>query len=83
MGNRGMENQYSNKEYIPHLVNWQLAYAARELRHNKSVTLNCSSSETDHIIKQISSFSNYGRIKTKAYKKPDSGEVLLEIMDIQ
>ncbi|MBI3591332.1 MAG: hypothetical protein HY094_08170 [Candidatus Melainabacteria bacterium] len=75
-----MDNQSYGKEQ-PHLLNWQIAYAARELRHNKTVTLSCLKSEAGLVLEQLSSFSNASPIKTKTVNKPNSKEVYLEIIE--
>lgn len=77
-----MNHQFSSKEPVPHLINWQMAYVARELRHNKTVTLSCLKTEADDLLKQLGSFSNTGPIKTKVVNKPNSKEILLEIADL-
>lgn len=71
----------NTKEHTPHILNWQIAYAARELRHNKTVTLSCLKGETGLILEQLSSYSNTSPIKMKTVNKPNSKEVLLEIME--
>jgi len=77
-----MSSQKYSKQDMPHLVNWQMAYAARELRHNKTVTISCLSGEEGTILEQLNSFSNSGPIIMKSFKKPKSKEVLLEIADV-
>ena len=72
----------NNQQPSPHLLNWQIAYVARELRHNKTVTLSCLKNETDIVLKQLSSFSNSSPIKMKTVKKPNSQEVLVEVFQI-
>lgn len=64
-----------------HLLNWQIAYAARELRHNKTVTLSCLKTDTDLVFNKISNFSNTSPIKMITTNKPNSKEVLLEISE--
>lgn len=76
-----MKNPQYAKEQVPHILKWQLAYAARELRHKKSVTVSCLSVETKEVLEQLSSFSNSYPIMTKAVPKPNSKEVFLEIVD--
>lgn len=66
-----------------HLLNWQIAYAARELRHNKTVTLSCLKSETDLVFNQLSNFSNSSPIKMITASKPNSKEVLLEVFEVK
>ena len=72
----------SKKESIPHVVNWQIAYAARDLRIKKQATLSCLNSEKDLVLEQLGSFSNSNPIMTKSTNKPNSKEVYLEIVDI-
>ncbi len=74
-----MNNNQNTKGQAPHLLNWQLAYAARELRHNKSVTLSCLTTETGLVFEQLSSFSTLSPIQMKTVKKPNSQEVLMEV----
>ena len=76
-----MKNRQQAKEQVPHLIKWQIAYAARELRHKKSVTVSCLSTETDLVLEQLSSFSNSYPRMTKSVPKPNSKEVFLEIID--
>ena len=76
-----MNNQSFKKKQMPHIVNWQIAYAARELRHNKTVTLSCLKSETDLVLRQLSSFSYSSPIKMNTAQKQNSNEVLLEIVE--
>ncbi len=74
-----MQNQ--KKELVPHVINWQVAYAARELRHNKSVTLSCLTTEKDSFLEQINSFTHSSPISLKSVSKPNSKEVFLEIAE--
>lgn len=76
-----MTNQSNKKDQMPHITNWQIAYAARELRHNKSVTLSCLSAEKDIVFEQLSSFSNSKPIMMKSVNKPNSSEVFLQIAE--
>ena len=76
-----MSNQQFKKEPVPHIINWQIAYAARELRHNKTVTLSCLQSEAGLVFEQINSFSNKSSITAKTVCKPNSKEVFLEIAE--
>lgn len=76
-----MSNQNNKKESIPHVVKWQIAYAARELRHKKSVTLNCLEDECGLVLEELKSFSNSYPITMKTTSKPNSNEVFLEIAD--
>lgn len=76
-----MSNQHLKKEPVPHIINWQIAYAARELRHNKTVTLSCLTTEKDTVLQQLGSFSNSSPITTKSMSKPNSKEVFLEIIE--
>lgn len=74
----------NNKQYkqnTPHIMTWQVAYAARELRHNKTVTLSCLKSETGNLLEQLSLFSNSNPRSLKSVQKPNSREVLLEIIE--
>lgn len=77
-----MSYQKNTRQRVPHIVNWRMAYAARELRHNKTVTISCLMGEADNILEQLNSFSNSGPIIMKTFAKPNSKEVLLEIADI-
>lgn len=74
-------DEQNSKEYVPHLLNWQIAYTARELRHNKTVTISCLKSEAGLVLEQLSSFSNLSSIKSKTTYKPNSKEVYLEIFE--
>lgn len=74
-----MENPQYTKEQVPHVLNWQIAYAARELRHKKKVTLSCLKGDTNLILEQLCSFSNSSPVRTKTFSKPNSKEVLMEI----
>lgn len=58
---------------------WQIAYAARELRHKKTVTLSCLKSERALVIEQMNSFSYKRPIITHTIEIPDSKEIYLEI----
>lgn len=69
------------KGYMPHVVNWQIAYAARELRHNKSVTLSCLDCEKDFVYEQLNSFSNSSPIVMKTVNKANPGEVFVEFIE--
>lgn len=64
------------------IVSWQIAYAARELRQKKTVTLSCLKNEASLVLEQLSSFSNSNPQMTKATNKPNSKEVYLEIIDL-
>ena len=78
-----MYNQHQSKEPVPNnIINWQIAYAARELRQKKAVTLSCLQSETQRVLEQLSSFSNSSPVMTKSSNKPNSKEVFLEIIDV-
>lgn len=68
-----------NQQQVPHVLNWQIAYTARELRHKKKVTLSCLKGEAGLILEQICSFSNSSPIRTNTFPKPNSKEVLMEI----
>ena len=70
------------KEQAPHLIKWQIAYAARELRHKKSVTVSCLTHEATSVIEQLSSFSNSYPVMKKTLNKPGSKEVFIEIVDV-
>ena len=76
-----MNNQNNTKQQVPGVLNWQIAYAARELRHNKTVTLSCLQSEAGLVFEQINSFSNKSSITAKTVCKPNSKEVFLEIAE--
>ena len=75
-----MSNQ-NNKKESTHIVKWQIAYAARELRQKKSVTLNCLEGECGLVLEQLKSFSNSYPVTMKTISKPNSREVFLEIAD--
>ena len=70
------------KEPIKPLGIWQIAYAARELRQKKVVTLNCLKSEAQTVLEQLSSFSNSSPVMAKSSNKPNSKEIFLEIIDV-
>lgn len=70
------------KELVSNALNWQIAYAARELRHNKTVTLSCLQGEAGQVVEQLNTFSYTQPIKMKTLNKPNSKEVLLEIVEI-
>ena len=74
-----MENHQYSKEQVPHVLNWQIAYAARELRHKKKVTLSCLKGDAGLILEQICSFSNSSPVRTKTFPKSNSTEILMEI----
>ena len=74
-------HQHNNKQQQPGILNWQIAYAARDLRHNKSITLSCLKSEASTVLEQISSFSNTSQITATTISKPNSNEVFLEIAE--
>ena len=75
-----MSNQ-NLKQDLPHVTKWQIAYAARQLRQRKSVTLSCLSNEKDLLLAELSSFSNSKPIMTNSINKPNSSEVFVEIID--
>ncbi len=60
---------------------WQIAYVAKTLRQEKKVTITCLQSETPLIIEMLSAFSNSNPILRQAVSKPNSQEVLLEIVN--
>lgn len=62
-------------------ITWQIAYAARELRHKQKITITCLKSETTSIIEQLSSFCNSKPVMTNSILKPNSNEVFLEIVN--
>ena len=64
------------------IVDWQMAYAARELRQKKKVTLSCLESERSLVLEKLSSFSNSSPIMASTVNKPNSREVFLEIVDV-
>ena len=76
-----MNNPQYLREQAPHILNWQIAYAARELRHNKTVTISCLKSEAGMVIEQLSQFSSPNPISMKTVNKPHSREVYLEIAE--
>lgn len=67
-----------SKRYV---AKWQVAYAAKKLRKEKIVTITCSQGETMSIIEMLKSFSNSNPILNRMVKKPNSQEVLLEIVN--
>ncbi len=60
---------------------WEIAYVAKKLRQEKTVTLTCLQSETSLIIEMLRSFSNSNPILRQTICKPNSQEVLLEIVN--
>ena len=76
-----MENHPKNEQLIPHVKNWRIAYAARELRHNNSVTLSCLSQEKEMVLQELSLFSNSSPQVRNTIIKPDSKEIFLEIIE--
>ena len=70
------------ESYTPHLLNWEIAYTARELRHNKTVTVSCLHSEVDTMLEQLNSFSRASQIKAKTVNKVNPKEVYLEITEM-
>ncbi len=72
-----MNQQYNNSN----IVDWQIAYAARELRQKKRVTLSCLESERTLLLERLGSFSNSSPIMANSTSKPNSNEVFLEIVD--
>jgi|GEM_PF-2178387 len=83
MNNRMIEDDqiFKNfpKEFVPHLTNWQIAYVARDLRKQKTVTLTCHVGETDYLLEQINTFSSPAPVTSKAVGIPNSNEVFLEL----
>lgn len=71
----------TNKEHVPHVINWQVAYAARELRHKQRITISCLASEAGSFLEQLSSFCNSRPIMTNSVIKPNSNELFLEIVN--
>ena len=61
---------------------WQIAYVAKKLRQEKTVTLTCLQSETPLIIEMLSTFSNSNPILRQSVSKPNSQEVFLEIVNL-
>lgn len=59
----------------------QIAYMARELRQNGVVTLTCQPNEVDMVFDQLTSFTSNSEVKKFTRSKPDSNEVLLEIIN--
>lgn len=74
-------NQETTRDRVPHILNWQIAYAARELRHNKTVTISCLKGETNLVLEQLNSFSSLNPIRAKTTEKPNSKEVYLEVFE--
>ena len=72
---------FNNQSNNPQLLSWEIAYAARELRHNKTLTLSCLKDNTQELLKQLGSFSHSSPIMTKTSNKPNSNEVLLQIIE--
>ena len=64
------------------IVDWQIAYAARELRQKKRVTLSCLESERALLLERLGSFSNSSPVMASTVNKPNSREVFLEIIDV-
>lgn len=58
---------------------WQVAYLARELRHNKQVAFSCTQDEADMYFKELSSFYNSQPIMKSKQYKPGTKEVFIEI----
>ena len=61
---------------------WQIAYVAKKLRQEKVVTISCMNTETSSIIEMLKSFSNSNPILSRILPKPNSQEVLLEIINL-
>ena len=76
-----MGNYPKKEQLIPHVKNWRIAYAARELRQNNVVTLSCLRQEKDIILEELSLFSNSCLKVKKTITKPDSKEIFLEIVE--
>ena len=68
-----------SKKYV---AKWQIAYAAKKLRQEKIVTISCMQGEMPSIIEMLSSFSNSNPILNKMVQKPNSQEILLEIVNL-
>ena len=60
---------------------WQIAYAAKRLRQEGTVTISCTSTETPSILEMLKSFSHSNPILNRIVPKPNSQEVLLEIVN--
>ena len=67
-----------SKKYV---AKWQIAYAAKKLRQEKIVTISCMQYEMPSIFEMLSSFSNSNPTLNKMIHKPNSQEVLLEIVN--
>lgn len=74
-------NHTNPKDNSHNLLNWQVAYIARDLRHNKKITLSCLKGEAESIIEQLNYFSSANPIITKTISKPDSREIYLEVSE--
>lgn len=69
------------KDSSPTLHNWQIAYLARDLRHNKKIIVNCLKQEAFYILEQLNSFSSPYPIISKTIDKPNSQEIYLEVSE--
>lgn len=74
--------QNPKKSPYPHILNWQIAYAARDLRLKKATTLSCLKTEQAILLKQLSSFSNSNPVMARSTASANSEEIVLEIIDI-
>lgn len=77
-----MSTQTTKKELIPHVVKWQVAYAARELRQKKTITLSCFTTEASALIEELKTYSNCSPIMKKSIFEPNSNKVFVEIVDV-
>ena len=71
-----------NKSTKKFTAKWELAYAAKKLRQEHTVTLTCLPSETTGIIEILGSFSNSNPVLKNTIPKPHSKEVMLEIVNL-
>lgn len=75
------QNQSQKWQRSSKIESWQLAYAARELRHKKTVTLSCLKSEKAMVLEQLGCFSHKGPFTSHIVEKPNSREIYLEIFN--
>jgi hypothetical protein len=72
-------NNRMSEESVSNLTCWQIAYIARDLRKQKTVTLSCHVGETDYLLEQINTFSSPAPVTSKMVGRPNSNEVFLEL----
>lgn len=61
------------------LLNWELAYWAKELRQNKSIKIICSMSEANDLYNGLQIFYNQSNLSRSVTKKNHT-EVMMEVM---